>query len=163
MVLHNGKTFPRVALDQFLEDKRLMEVEHVLFLEVFREVFHSDLILIIQPHSTTWRVLRLLVPRLLLNLRNNALGPLHFSNSLLSLLEEALVKKKSFSKILGIALGQKIGIDAANVFVGNFLLNDFVYLRVVLLVQSCDLFGDFISLKLINLGHHPAIVLLNLL
>ena len=162
MVLHNGKTFPRVALDQFLEDKRLMEVEHVLFLEVFHVAIQQDLILIVQPHSTTW-ILGLLVPRLLLNLRNDALGPLHFSNSLLSLLEEALVKKKSFSKILGIALGQKIGIDAANVFVGNFLLNDFVYLRVVLLVQSCDLFGDFISLKLINLGHHPAIVLLNLL
>ena len=133
MVLHDGETFPRMALDQLLEDKRLMEEEHVLFLEVFHEVNQQALILVVQPHSTT-RILGLLVPRLLLNLRNDALGPLHFSDSLLSFLEEALVKKKSFSKIHGIVLGQKIGIDATNVFIGNFLLEDFLYFRVVPLV-----------------------------
>ena len=109
----------------------------MLFLLVFHEVNQQALILVVQPHSTTW-ILGLLIPRLLLNLCNDALGPLHFSDSLLSFLEEALVKKKSFSKIHGIVLGQKIGIDAANVlqstFIGNFLLEDFLYLRVVPLV-----------------------------
>ena len=53
-----------MALDQLLEDKRLMEEEHVLFLEVFHEVNQQALILVVQPHSTT-RILGLLVPRLL--------------------------------------------------------------------------------------------------
>ena len=131
--MHDGKTLPRVALDQFLEDERLMEIEHVLLLEVFHVLNNHALILIVQPHSPA-RIPCLLVPRLILNLRNDALGPLHFRDSLLSFLEEALVKKKSFSKIHGIVLGQKISIDATNVFIGNFLLKDFLYFRVVPLV-----------------------------
>ena len=68
----------------------------MLLLEVSHVVSNHALIFIVKPHSTTW-IPSLLVPRLLLNLRNDALGSFHELYSLLRFLEKALVEKKSFS------------------------------------------------------------------
>ena len=92
MELHHGEAFTRLSINEFFEDKRLVKVNHVSFVEDLNTVSDKTPVFVVKPHPAA-RVPSLLVSRLLLDLGQDALGSFHGLHSLVSLFEEALIKK----------------------------------------------------------------------
>jgi len=153
VVLAESQGVSRVALNHFLEDKRLHQVGHMTAHKECLHLLKLGSVLHIQPKASL-RVPRSLALGFFLDFSQDTRRPFHLVVPLLRFLQEALVDEESLSEVLHIStlVTQKVSVEASNVFIVDFLLHYLLDFFVGLLVAGSDSFGDLTCFVVVNLA-----------